>query len=139
MTSLTPGEALQVSVSGYNTLATNNNVAAEKNWGVGGLTLGACPNVYVQPSGVAVFRGRYTAQNVSQANPISIFGPAACPMYIRLIIGYVFPPNSIYAAVMPGGDLTTGTAMSGNITVNGVYGGDPIAFLGSGDLHHRGW
>ena len=33
MTSLTPGEALQVSVSGYNTLATNNNVAAEKNWG----------------------------------------------------------------------------------------------------------
>jgi hypothetical protein len=121
VTSLTSGEALQVSVSEYNTLAITNNVTAEKSWGVNGLFLGACPNVYVQPFGVALFQGRYTAQNVSQATPLSIFAPAACPMYVRLITGYVFLPQSINAAVLPGGDLTTGTPMSANITVNGVY------------------
>jgi len=96
-------------------------VSAEKNWGVNGLSLGACPNINVQPFGVAIFQGRYTAQNVSQATPLRIYGPAACPMYIRLITGYAFLPHSIYAAVLPGGDLTTGTAMSANITVNEIY------------------
>jgi len=120
-TNLSPGEALQISLSEYNTLATINNVRAEKNWGVSGLALGPCPNVYAQPFGVAVFHGRYTAQNVSQATPLKIFGLTACPMYIRLITGYVFLPKSIYAAVMPGGDLTTGTPMSADLTVNGVY------------------
>ena len=73
-TSLKSGEALQISVSEYNTLATTNDISSEKNWGVDGLTLGACPNIYVQPFGVAVFQGRYTAQNISQATALNIFG-----------------------------------------------------------------
>ena len=120
-TSLTPGEALQISVSEYNTLSTTNDVSAGKNWGVDGLTLGACPNLYVQPFGVAIFQGRYTAQNISHATSLNIFGMVACPMYIRLITGYVFLPNSTNAVVMPGGDLTAGTPMSANTAVNGIY------------------
>ena len=120
-TNLNSGEALQISLSEYNTLATTNDVSSEKNWGVDGLTLGACPNVYVQPFGVAVFQGRYTAQNISQATSLDIFAPVDCPMYIRLITGYIFLPDSINAAVMPVCYLTPATPMSANITVNGIY------------------
>ena len=38
-----------------------------------------------------------------------------------MIIGYVFLPNSINAAVMPGGDVSSATPMSADITVKGVY------------------
>jgi rhodanese-related sulfurtransferase len=64
-TTLTPGEALQINVSEYNTLSTTNNVAAATNWGVNGLTIGACPNINVLPFGVAIFQGKYNAQNIS--------------------------------------------------------------------------
>ena len=120
-TSLTAGEVLQISLSEYNTLSTTNNVSSEKSWGVDGLTTGACPNISVLPFGMAVFQGRYTAQNISQATSLNIFGMAACPMYIRLITGYAFLPNSINAAVMPGGDVSSATPMSADITVKGVY------------------
>jgi hypothetical protein len=120
-TTLSSGQALQISVSEYNTLSVTNNVSAEKNWAVGGLTLGVCPNIYVQPFGMAVFQGRYTAPTISQGTPLHIFAPVACPNYIRLITSYIFLPESIDAAVMPGGDLTSATPMSANITVNGIY------------------
>jgi rhodanese-related sulfurtransferase len=121
-TSLNSGEALQISVSEYNILATTNEVSSGKKWGVDGLTLGACPNVYVQPFGVAVFHGHYTAQNILQATPLDIFAPVACPNYIRSITGYIFLPNSINATVIPAACyLTPATPMSAIITVNGVY------------------
>jgi len=120
-TSLTSNDTLQVNVSEYNTLSTNNNVLAEKNWGIDGLATGACPNISVLPFGVALFRGQYTAQNVSQGVPLEIFAPVVCPNYIRLITSYTFLPESINAAIMPGGDLTSPTPMSATITTNGVY------------------
>jgi rhodanese-related sulfurtransferase len=119
--SLTSGKALQITLSEYNTLSTTNNVSAEKNWGIDGLTTGACPNTSVLPFGVAVFNGQYTAQNISQATPLDIFAPVACPQYIRLITSYIFLPHSINAAVMPGGDVSSPTPMSANITVDGTY------------------
>jgi rhodanese-related sulfurtransferase len=119
--SLTSGKALQITLSEYNTLYTTNNVSAEKNWGIDGLTTGACPNISVLPFGVAVYQGQYTAQNVSKGTPLDIFAPVACPMYVRLINGYTFLPDSINAAVMPGGDLTTPTPMLAKITVDGTY------------------
>ena len=120
VTSLTPGEVLQISLSEYNTLTTTNNVSAEKNWGVNGLTLGLAQISTVQPFGVAVFKGRYTAQNISQATPLRYFCQVACPMYIRLITGYVFLPNSINAASCLA-TIQTGTPMSADMTVNGIY------------------
>jgi hypothetical protein len=120
-TSLTPGENLQISVGEYNTLATVNSVPSGKNWGLNGLSLGACSNTYVQPFGVALYQGHYTAQNISQATSLEIYAPVPCPNYIRMITGYDFLPDSIDAAVMPGGDVSSPTPMSANVIVGGTY------------------
>lgn len=118
---ISPGEPFQISISEYNALGSSNNVSAEKNWGVNGLALGNCPNIYVQPFGVAVYQGYYTAQNISQANPLKIFMPGVCPNYVILITGYVFRPYSNYADILPDSNPTSGTPMSATVTVNGVY------------------
>ena len=91
---LTQGEPLQINISDYNTLPTNNNVAAATNWGVNGLTIGACPNINVLPFGVAVFQGHYDARNISQGTPLELFEAVPCVQLIRLITGYDFLPNS---------------------------------------------
>ena len=91
---LTPGEPLQINVNEYNTLSTNNNVAAATNWGVDGLTNGACPNINLLPFGMAVFRGKYNARNISQGTPLELFGAVPCVQLIRLITGYDFLPDS---------------------------------------------
>jgi hypothetical protein len=118
---LTPGEPLQINISEYNTLSTNNNVAAATNWGVHGLTIGACPNINALPFGVAVFQGHYDARNISQGIPLALFGAVPCPQLIRLITGYDFLPDSSNAAIMPGGDLASPTPMSATETVKGTY------------------
>jgi rhodanese-related sulfurtransferase len=120
-TILNPGEALQITVSEYNTLTTTNDLTCGKNWSITGLALGACPNAYVQPFGVTIFKGRYTAQNFSQATPLDIFAPVACPNYSRLITDYIFQPDSMDAYVMPVCFITVATPMSAQVTVNGTY------------------
>jgi hypothetical protein len=91
---LSPGEPLQINVSEYNTLPTNNNIAAATNWGVNGLTFGACPNINVLPFGAAIFRGKYDAGSISQGTPLELFGAVPCAQLMRLITGYDFLPNS---------------------------------------------
>ena len=120
-TTLTHGEALEISVSEYNALSTINNVTAATNWGVNGLVLSACPNLNELPLGVALFQGSYNAQNISQAAPLALFPAVPCALLIRLITGYDFLPASINAAIMPGGDISSPTPMSGSLTVNGTY------------------
>jgi rhodanese-related sulfurtransferase len=120
-TTLTPGEALQINVSEYNTLSTTNNVTAATNWGVNGLTIGACPNINVLPFGVAIFQGKYNAQNISRGTPLELFAAVPCPQLMRLVTGYDFLPNSSNAAIMPGGDLGSPTPMSASESVNGTY------------------
>ena len=120
-TTLTSGEALQISVSEYNTLSTINNVTAATNWAVNGLAFSACPNLNELPFGVALFQGSYNAQNISQAAPLDLFPAVPCALLIRLITGYNFLPDSVNAAIMPGGDISSPTPMSGSLTVNGTY------------------
>lgn len=120
-TSLTSSELLQINLDEYNTLSAENNVSAGKNWGMSGLSLGACSNLYVQPFGVAVFQGRYNSQNISQATALEIYAPVPCPLVIRLITEYDFLPDSFNAAIMPGGNVVSPTPMSATVTVNGVY------------------
>ena len=120
-TALTPREALQINVSEYNTLSTDNNVLIATNWGVNGLTIGACPNINVLPFGVAIFQGNYNANNISQGTPLELFAAVPCAQLMRLITGYDFLPVSSNAAIMPGGDLKLPTSMSATETVNGTY------------------
>ncbi|MHB1868396.1 MAG: hypothetical protein ACYCPP_05565, partial [Nitrososphaerales archaeon] len=46
------------------------------------------------------------------------FPITACPMYVRLVTGYLFQPQSDVAAVLPGGSVTP---MVANLTVSHVY------------------
>jgi|GEM_PF-335337 len=116
-----PGVALQIKVSEYNTLSTTNNVAAENSWAVSNLALGPCKNTYVQPFGVALFQGHFTKQNISLATALGIFPLVPCPLFIRQVTGFLFLPDSINAAVLPGGDISSPTPMSAEVTVTGIF------------------
>lgn len=116
------GMAVQIMADEYNTLATANNVSAGRSWGLSGLSLGSC-GTEAYPFGVALYRGAYSAGNVSQARPIQIYPITPCPMLIRLVTGYLFQPMSDLAVVLPGGPNATATQMSANVTATTEYGG----------------
>ena len=114
------GQALFISVDSFNPFGVNLNVSAAKSWAVQGLRTGACPSS-IYPFGVAVYRGDYAAANVSQGQPLRIFPNVPCPLFIRLVTGYNFDPDSSNATVLPG----TGQAIpiSANVTLTGTFPG----------------
>ncbi len=111
---------VQIAADEYNTLATANNVSAAAQWGLNGLSLGSC-GTDAYPFGVALYRGSYTAGNVSAATPLQIYPIIACPMLIRLVTGYLFQPTSDLAVILPGGPNATATPMSANVTATAEY------------------
>ena len=113
------GGSILVNVSEFNTLDVSNNVTRSGAWQVQG-ALSSCPNTNFQPFGVAVYQGHYASQNVSQGAQLSIFPITACPMFERLITGYLFQPDSDLAAVLPG---SGSTPMTAGVEVNGTYAG----------------
>ncbi|MGH9920514.1 MAG: hypothetical protein ACRD6W_16795, partial [Nitrososphaerales archaeon] len=69
----------------------------------------------------ALYSGTYTAWNVSQATPLQIYPVAPCPLFMRLVTGYLFQPASDLAVVLPGGPNATAMQMSANVTATAVY------------------
>ena len=70
--------SIQVDISEYNTLAQPNNVTAASDWELRGLSAGSCN--FISPTGIVVFSGYYTLENISKANStLSLFDPAFCP------------------------------------------------------------
>jgi len=117
-TTLATGQRLMVDVSEVNTLATPNDIASAQEWGIPGLRISAC-YASTYPFGIAVFQGRYSSANVSEAKPLQIFPLVPCPLLIRLVTGYHFEANSSQAVVL----LGTGPAipMEANVTLRGTY------------------
>lgn len=118
-TEVVTGEAIQVNLSEFNTLPTVNNVSASVDWPAQ-VSLGPCKNVYDQPFGIAVYSGHVDEQNLSQGQRVAIFPIVACPMYIRLVTGYEFQPQSDLALVLP----SSGAAPSplvGSVDISMVY------------------
>jgi len=113
------GGTIHVNVTEFNTLSSLNEVNESGQWQIQA-ALSSCPNTNVQPFGIAVYKGHYTAQNVSQGTQLQIFPITACPMYIRLVTGYLFQPNSDLATVLPGSGLAP---MTGSVDFNGTYSG----------------
>jgi len=101
-------------------LASANNVSVARQWGLNGLSLGSC-GVEAYPFGVALYRGVYTAGNVSSATPLQIYPITACPMLIRLVTAYLFQPTSDLAVILPSGPNAAATPMSANVTASAVY------------------
>jgi hypothetical protein len=125
--------AFHITVDEYNTLAAPNNATVGRAWPVTGLSLGSC-GTEVYPFGVALYRGLYTAENASSAQPLKIFPTVPCPMLIRYIVGYLFQPSSDLAVVLPSGPNATATSMSANLTVTGENAGGPGAATSSTPL-----
>jgi hypothetical protein len=114
------GGTIQVNVTELNTLGQENDVNKSSDWLVP-VALSACPNTNVQPFGIAVYKGYYTAQNVSLGTQVPTFPPTVCPLYERLVTGYLFEPHSDLATVLPGSGATP---MSASIdVVNGTLAG----------------
>ncbi|MDA4135902.1 MAG: hypothetical protein OK449_02730 [Thaumarchaeota archaeon] len=120
-TTITTTGAIAVNVSEYNTLSIVNNVTESSGWQIQA-ALSSCPNTNVQPFGIAVYQGYYAAQNVSQGSQLQIFPITACPMFIRLVTGYVFQPQSDTATIQPGSGASP-TSMTSVVTVTGTYAG----------------
>lgn len=118
-TSLFQGQSLEVEVSEFNPLAIFDNVSRSDHYQVN-VALGSCPNLYYQPFGVAVYRGYYDAQNVSQGVPLQIFPAVPCPMYVRLITGYTFQPLSDLAVIQPSSGATP-APIAADVNVSMVY------------------
>lgn len=117
------GAVVSMVVDERNTLSTANNVSESSAWAVSGLAVAPCPNESDVPFGVALYQGYYTATNVTLGHPLEIFPVVACPMYIRLVTGYLFQPSSDYAQVLPG--TGNATQMLSKVNVTGTYSGSP--------------
>ncbi len=117
-TEIVPGESVQVNLTEFNTLPRVNNVSASGDWPVG-VALGPCENEFDQPFGIAVYAGHVDAQNLSQGQRVDIFPAVACPMYIRLVTGYEFQPQSNLAVVLPGS--ATPSPLVGSVVLSMSY------------------
>jgi hypothetical protein len=118
-TTVAQGESVLVTLSEFNTLSGVSNVSASDEWPLQ-VALGPCENTYVQPFGIAVYYGHVDAQNVSQGRRADIFQVVACPMYVRLVTGYMFQPQSDLAVVLPGSGATP-SPLVGSVDVGMVY------------------
>ncbi len=94
------GQQVGIDIDEKNTLSKTNTVTSSAKWPINGLGVGPCgPLNY--PFGIAIFKGSYTAANVSSATPLQIYQPGIymCPMILTDISSYVFEPLSDNAAV----------------------------------------
>jgi len=121
-TSLASGTRLGITVSEYNTEPTANNVTKADLWQIQGLSLGACATegYSVYPFGIAVLSGRYSEANASKGTPLEIYPVVACPMFLRLVTGYLFEPMNDSALILPSSGSSP-TLMAANVTVSGEY------------------
>jgi predicted secreted protein len=115
--SIASGATIGINVSDYNPSPAGLNLSRESTWALDGLSTGGCPSLYY-PFGIAVFQGRYTGANASQAVPLRIFPVLPCPLLVRYITGYLFQPMSDNATVLPG---TGGVPMATEVSVSGTY------------------
>jgi hypothetical protein len=127
-TKVLPGQEVQVNLSEFNTLPAVDNVSASGAWPVS-VALGSCENVFDQPFGIAVYYGHVDGQNLSQGQRVAIFPIVACPMYVRLVTGYVFQPQSDLAVILPGSGATP-SPLVGSVNVGMNYSsrqGQPLS------------
>jgi hypothetical protein len=127
---VTVGNALVADVLEFNSQATANNVTASRDWAISAV-LSSCPNTNVQPFGIALYSGYYTAQNVSKGTQLQIFPATVCPEYERYVSGYLFQADSDVAVVLPGSGAAPMTG-SAEIVNGTAFGQGAVQPLGPG-------
>ncbi len=111
------GDTITVNVSEFNTNNVANNDTRADHWQIPA-ALNSCPSTNILPFGIAVYKGYYTAGNVSQGIQVQIFPQVVCPTEATAVTGYLILPNSDTAFVLPG---FSSTAMAASVDiVNGT-------------------
>jgi hypothetical protein len=112
--------AILVVVSLFNTLQTNNNLTAPQDWPLPGLSPGAC-SAFNEPFGIAVMKGYYTKANITSGEPLSLFAPTSCPIYISPAY-FVFDPKSNYVRMIsvPQSSVSLLTTSTSTLTVTEI-------------------
>jgi len=85
-----PGNPVGVDISLNNTSSTPLILTKSDNWPRNDLSSGPCSNL---PFGMAILKGYYTEQNMSNANSLVIFQNIPCPLPAK-IKSYTFQPLS---------------------------------------------
>lgn len=114
------GQPVTVEVSETNTLSSQLNISSSSRWPTVGLRTGSC-YASVYPFGFALFSGRYTQANLSGAAPLQVFPAVPCPLFMRLVTGYLFEAGGGSAVILPG--TGPATLMAVNATITGTYDG----------------
>ncbi len=94
-TTATINSGFTITVTDTNTLGVTNNLPRQSNWALGALGNSPCPSEDTSPLSIAVFKGNYSAANISSAQNIPLFPPSApfsCPS--RDYSNFVFAPRS---------------------------------------------
>ncbi len=121
--SIKRGQVVNIVTDLTNTLDHNQTLAKVFDWpSAPELTLAACPNV-PYPLGIAICRGHFMDQNISDAASLWMFTPAPCPLYIPAVDGYRFLPNSNLAFSVYGNSTSTGQPMrmGADFSLSGYY------------------
>jgi hypothetical protein len=88
-------------ISEFNPTTRGFNLTLATGW-----VLGTLPSFYVcysgdPPYGASIFRGYYTLQNISSAQPVQVYGgpqPSCHPSFDGPLIAFLAPPNSSIGA-----------------------------------------
>ena len=77
------GQQVGIDIDEKNTLSKTNTITSSTKWPISGLGVGPC-GVLNYPFGIAIFKGSYTAANISSGVPLQIYEPGIyhCPMIL---------------------------------------------------------
>jgi hypothetical protein len=122
-----------MTVDEYNLRVSSSNVSASSSWAVNGLSDGPCGS-FDLPYGVAIYQGFLTEANLTggQLQPLQIYPPVACPMFVRYVTGYLFQPSSDMALILPG--TGNATQMLSTVNATGIYSPNSAVSSGMGGL-----
>lgn len=120
--SIQSGHAIGISISLENTSPEPLTLAVQNHWQRNDLSLGSCSNL---PIGIAILKGYYTEQNMSEAGSLWLYPNLPCPMPLG-ITGYTFQPMSNVATreCSPSFSCHDSIAIEGNLTIGGYLSGN---------------
>ena len=127
-TTLQPGKELDIDIDEQNTLPAENKVLVSQNWPMMGLNLGPCAT-YNYPFGIAIFQGSYSAADLLNPKPLSLYDPGKgyhCPAIFN-VTEYKFQPLSDVAAIINNSNAIESIQMKFELPVEGHWTGNPYA------------
>ena len=128
--SISQGKNITLGFSLTNVLPAPNKIPAETAWAVAGMywPRDPCSGGYNEPLGIDIFKGFYSAGNISSGKPLFLLNPATtfCPVTLQ-ISSWAFQPSSDIATRVS--DFPSDVQLETNFTTNGYWtGGDALGY-----------